>query len=201
MNLTTELHNSWTHKLARSAVRPLVGSWVTPNHLTTGRLLFGIAACAALAMGERRFEIWGGGLWIMSAFLDRADGELARLGGKITPGGHSYDYFCDVLVNALFFVAVGFALRDGTLGLWAPVMGIAAGASIAAASVLSETLEKRDGSGDKAYVGIAGFDFDDALYLLGPLAWLDWLAPVLVGAAVASPAIAALTYVRLRRHG
>jgi hypothetical protein len=28
----------------------------------------------------------------MSAFLDRADGELARIGNMMTPGGHRYDY-------------------------------------------------------------------------------------------------------------
>jgi phosphatidylglycerophosphate synthase len=199
MSFATERHNSWTHRLARAAVRPLVGSPVTPNHLTTARLLFGLAACAALATGTRDFQIWGGALWVFSAFLDRADGELARLGGRITPGGHLYDYLCDVFVNALFFVAIGFALRHSALGWWAPVMGLAAGASIAAASILSEMLEKRDGSGEKAYTGVAGFDFDDAVYLLGPLAWLDWLSPVLIGATIASAAIAVLTLVRLRR--
>jgi phosphatidylglycerophosphate synthase len=199
MSLTTERYNSWTHRMARALVRPLVGSPVTPNHLTTARLLFGLAACAAFAEGTRDYEIWGGVLWVFSAFLDRADGELARLGGKITPGGHFYDYSCDVSVNALFFVAVGFAMRNGSLGWWAPALGVGAGGSIAAAVILCEMIEKRTGSGETVYAGIAGFDFDDAAYLLGPLAWLGWLFPVLIAAAIASPAIALLTLVRLRR--
>ena len=37
----------WDARLARRLVAPLIGSWVTPNHLTTLRLAVGIAAAAA----------------------------------------------------------------------------------------------------------------------------------------------------------
>ena len=73
---------SWTHLLARPLVRPLIGTWVRPNHLTTLRLLTGVAACVAVAWGSRAGLWWGGGLWLVSAFLDRADGELARMGQR-----------------------------------------------------------------------------------------------------------------------
>ena len=95
---------SWTHLLARLAVRPLVGTWVTPNHLTTVRLATGLMACAAFALGRPEGDLWGGILWVLSAFLDRADGELARLGGKTSAWGHLYDYACDNACTALFFV-------------------------------------------------------------------------------------------------
>ena len=70
--------DSWTHRLARPLVRPLVGTRVTPNHLTTLRLLTGLGACAALAVGDRGLEIWGGWLWLASALRDRADGERGQ---------------------------------------------------------------------------------------------------------------------------
>ena len=197
--MITAPYTSWTHRLARLCVRPLLGGPVTPNHLTTARLVTGLAACLAFAMGDRQWEIWGGGLWIFSAFLDRADGELARLSGQMTPGGHAYDYACDVVVNALLFLAIGVGLRHGALGWWALAMGVIAAVSVAAASLLSERLEERQASNKKAYSGVAGFDFDDALYLFGPIAWLDWFLPVLLGAAVCAPALAVLTWIRLRR--
>lgn len=192
-------HDSWTHRLARVAVKPLVGTRVTPNHLTTARLLSGLAACAAFAVGDRNWEIWGGVVWVLSAFLDRADGELARLGGLTSTSGHAYDYACDVVVNGLVFVAIGVGLRDSVLGLWAVAMGVVAGISVTTASVLSETLEKRRGTREKAYEGRAGFDFDDVLYLFGPLAWLGWLLPLLIGAAIGGPAFAVWTWMRLRK--
>ena len=49
---------SWTHLLARVMVRPLIGTWVRPNHLTTLRLATGMAACALFASVLRR--LWGG---------------------------------------------------------------------------------------------------------------------------------------------
>jgi phosphatidylglycerophosphate synthase len=196
---TEGIGSSWTHKIARWTILPLVDTPVTPNHLTTLRLLTGLAACGAFMIGSREGEIWGGILWVISAFLDRADGELARVSGKTSAAGHAYDYACDVACSALFFAAIGVGLRDSILGWWAIPIGIVTAISIAAGSLLSEELEKRDGSGKKAYTGVAGFDFDDVMYLFGPFAWLGWLMPLLVGAAIGGPAVAILTWWRLHR--
>jgi archaetidylinositol phosphate synthase len=203
-NLETVPNNSWTHRIARVLVRPLVGGPITANHLTTVRLLTGVAACAAFAVGQRQWEIWGGVIWVISAFLDRADGELARLGGTTSAWGHAYDYACDVGVNAAVFAGIGAGLRESVLGWWAVPMGVVAALSVAAASLLSERLEQVDGSGKKAYAGVAGFDFDDLLYLFGPIAWLGWLLPLLIAAAVGAPVFALWTWRRVavqgRRH-
>src|SRR6202035_2647189 len=95
---------SWTHRLARIVVRPLLGTWVRPNHLTTLRLSTGLAACIFFSLGTRAGMWWGGVFWMLWAFLDRADGELARIGNMMSRGGHVYDYYADNLVNAAFFV-------------------------------------------------------------------------------------------------
>ncbi len=196
--LFTPPHTSWTHRLTRVMVRPLVNTAVTPNHLTTARLITGIAACGAFALGTDGGDLWGGVLWIVSCLLDRADGELARLSKRISPGGHHYDYVCDVAVNGLVFLAIGLGLRNGVLGVWAPVLGILAGASVVIASVLAERLEKTEDTGQKAYSGVAGFDFDDLLYLFAPVAWLGWFIYILIGAAAVAPVLAILTAWRLR---
>ncbi len=190
-------HDSWTHLIARRAIRPLLGTGVTPNHLTTLRLLTGVAACLALSVGTDAGAWWGGGLWLVSAFLDRADGELARVGRMMSESGHRYDFYVDNLVNALFFVAAGFGVRHGVLGVWAVPLGLLAGLSMLVCGWWSELLERQGPPGTRAYEGMAGFDPDDALYLLGPLAWLGWLTPVVVGAAVGATFMMALTGMRL----
>ncbi len=192
-------HDSWTHLIARRAIRPLLGTRITPNHLTTLRLLTGVGACAVIAPGTAAGAWWGGGLWLLSAFLDRADGELARVGNMMSASGHRYDFYVDNLVNALFFVAAGFAVRGGWLGAWAVPLGLLGGAAMLICGWWCELLETRSPAGTKAYSGRAGFDPDDALYLLGPLAWLGWLAPVVLGAAVGATAMMILTGLRLRR--
>ena len=187
---------SWTHLLARPLVRPLIGTWVRPNHLTTLRLLTGLAACAAIAWGS---PWWGGSLWLVSAFLDRADGELARLGNLMSPGGHLYDYYSDNFVNSLFFIAAGVGLRDSWLGYWAIPLGVLSGVALFLCNMFSEWLEQRSPPDTRAYSGRWGFDPDDALYLLGPLAWLGWLAPILVASAIGTTLMMAITGTRLLR--
>ena len=191
--------NSWTHLAVRPLVRPMIGSRVTPNHLTTLRLLSGVGACACLAVGSPAGMAWGGAVWLVSALLDRADGELARLGGLSSPGGHVYDYCADIGVNALFFMSAGIGLRHSWLGGWAIPLGLVSGGAVFLSSVLSVLLEQRSPPGTKAYSGRLGFDPDDALYLMGPLAWLGWLGPILIGAALGAPAVMILTGLRLFR--
>jgi phosphatidylglycerophosphate synthase len=190
---------SWTHLLARFFVRPLVGTWVRPNHLTTLRLLAGAAACVLLARGTTSGRAWGGAVWLFSAFLDRADGELARIGNMMSRGGHTYDYYADTAVNAGFFIAIGIGLRHSWIGQWSLVLGLLTGLSMFLCSVFAEWLELRSPPGTRAYSGKWGFDPDDALYLMGPLAWLGWLGPVLIGASVGATAMMLITGVRLLR--
>jgi archaetidylinositol phosphate synthase len=184
---------SWTHRLARLLVRPLVGSGVTPNHLTTLRLVTGVLACAALIPTDGAWLWWAGGLWLASALLDRADGELARIGNMSTPGGHRYDYLVDNAVNSGFFVALGLGLRESAWGGVAVALGLWTGAALYLSAYWSEELERLDGSGRKAYSGAFGFDFDDTLYLLTPIVWLGWCAQLLVGACLGATFMMLLT--------
>jgi phosphatidylglycerophosphate synthase len=172
---------------------------VRPNHITTLRLLTGIAACVAFAWGNRAGMGWGGGLWLVSAFLDRADGELARLADMMSLQGHRYDYLADVWVNTLFFIAIGIGLRHSVLGKWSMPLGLLSGASTFLVSVFAEMLELRGPPGTQAVSGRWGFDPDDALYLMGPLAWLGWLTPILVGASVGATTAMVIVGMRLWR--
>lgn len=193
------LGTSWTHRLARVFVRPLLGTWVRPNHLTTLRLLSGVAACVLLALGTTAGMWWGGGVWLLSAFLDRADGELARIGNMMSPGGHVYDYYADTFINAAFFVSVGIGLRHSWLGSWSIGLGLLSGLSMFLCSLFAEWLELRSPPGTRAYAGKWGFDPDDALYLMGPLAWLGWLGIILIGASVGATVMMIITGIRLLR--
>ena len=199
MSIVTPPHTSWTHRLARALVRPMLGTRITANDLTTARLVTGIAACAAFIVGDPTWNVWGGILWLVSCVLDRADGELARISGTTSAWGHRYDYYCDVAVNSLLFLAIGLGLRNGGINDWAVALGVLAGVSVAVASVLSELFERASDGGGKAYAGILGFDFDDVLYFFGPAAWFDLFPYLLVGASIGAPIVALLTWVRVAR--
>src|ERR1700712_3545792 len=72
----------WDARLARRLVAPLKDTRVTPNHLTTGRLLVGIGAAFAFTPGTYGWSNIAALLLMLSNFLDHTDGELARLSGK-----------------------------------------------------------------------------------------------------------------------
>lgn len=196
--------DSWTHKIARACILPLVNTPVTPNQLTVLRLLTGLAACSAFAIGTHESNIWGGVLWIMSAFLDRADGELARVTGKMSEWGHKFDYFCDVTITALFFVSIGIGLRGSPIGHWTFIMGLSAAAGVVVAEILAEIIDQsQKHTGEKAYPEFYGFDFDDVLYLFAPIVWLGWHYPFLIGASVGAPVFAFITWhkmIKIRKN-
>ncbi len=182
----------------RVAVRPLAAGPITPNQVTTLRLAVGLAAAAALAHGDEAWRAWGAGLFILSFFLDRADGELARLTGKTSHWGHTYDLVSDALSNALAFLGLGVGLRAASFGAWAPLMGLVAGLSIAAILWLVIRLETLHGERAAELGAAAGFDPDDALLVMPVLIWLglsDWL---LAAACLGAPAFAVFMAVKFR---
>jgi archaetidylinositol phosphate synthase len=122
--------------------------------------------------------------------LDRADGDLARLTGRTSPGGHTYDLIADSLSNALFFVGLGVGLRDGDQGLWAVPMGLLAGGAVAAILWMVMRIEETKGARAAELGGFAGFDPDDAI-LIAPVAiWWGMSEGLLLAAAVGAPAFA-----------
>src|SRR5262249_7300668 len=147
---------TWTHLLARACVRPLLGTPITPNPIPAVRLLTGLAACLAVAIGTVQGDLWGGILWVLSAFLDRADGELARIGGKTTAWGHTYDYICDTVVTPLFFLCAGIGLGS----FWI-LLGAIGGGSVVFSKILSETPERRMPQGQPIPEGPRGFAIAD----------------------------------------
>ncbi len=193
-------HNTWIHRLARVGVRPLVKTRVTPNHLTTVRLITGLAAAAAFAAGTPDWRAWGGGIFVLSMVLDRADGELARLSGKTSLWGHKYDLISDALCNALVFVGIGIGLRDGAFGTWAALMGLAAGTAITAILLLTLKMEQLKGERAAELAGAAGFDPDDAMLAVPLLVWAGWAEQMIVAACIGAPVFALGMYLAMRRR-
>ena len=84
-------HDTTLHRLIRPGVRLAAASGVSPNQITTLRLLTALGAAGAVATGRAPATAIGAGVFLLSMLLDRADGELARQTGRSTPAGHAYD--------------------------------------------------------------------------------------------------------------
>jgi archaetidylinositol phosphate synthase len=198
-------YQTYAHAFARIFVRPLIGTWVRPNHLTWLRLLSGLAACALLAVGSRETTVWSGILWVFSCLLDRADGELARMGDLRSESGKVLDFYSDMILDAFWFLGAGIGLRHSSLGEYAVPLGILVCGSMLLVMWSSELLERLSAPGVKAFdfKGVKRFHPDDMLFLLAPFTWLGWLVPILVASGLCTPIFAIVITVRyflLRRR-
>lgn len=192
----------WDARLARWLVTPLVASRITPNHLTTLRLVVGLAGAAAFTQGTYGWSNIAALLVVLSNFLDHADGELARLSGKTSRFGHIYDLASDAAVTILLFVAMGVGIGTGSdnlLGAPPPVAGAIAGAAIALIFYLRMRMEDMAGKAATRQAALGGFETEDILYLLPLVTVCNCIMPFLIAASIGAPVFAAWVVLDYRR--
>ncbi|MGE4217916.1 MAG: CDP-alcohol phosphatidyltransferase family protein [Alphaproteobacteria bacterium] len=191
-------HNTLIHRGVRALVRPLCRTAVTPNQITWLRLATGIGAAICLAVGDPLWRHIGAGVFVLSMVLDRADGELARMSGKTSPGGHKFDLIADAVSNALLLAGLGIGMRYGFYEVWAVPMGIAAGAAVGAILLMVMRLETLAGPRAGELQGTGIFDPDDAILLVPIVVWLGGSEIILTAAAVGAPLFAVYFFWRMR---
>ncbi len=178
----------WDQRIARVAVKPLVRTAVTPNHVTLVTLLLAIAGAALLAVGDQHAANWGAGAFVLARFLDHFDGELARQKGMASRFGYYFDYATGGLSYGALFLCIGIGLRHGALGGWALALGLAGTVSAVVSMFVNVQIDKHQGGdGDRDAVGypaFAGFELEDGIYLLAPITWLGFLTPFFTAAGV-----------------
>jgi len=198
----------WDARLGRRLVTPLKDSWVTPNHLTTLRLIVGVAGALAFTPGTWGWTNIAALLVILSNFLDHTDGELARISGKTSRIGHLYDLASDAVVTILLFCCIGVGVaasgaRSIPFGLPAALMGTVAGAAVALIFYLRMRIEALLGKAGTQQGSLAGFETEDILYLLPLVTLFSGLTPFLTAAVVGAPLFALLVvadFIRVQRR-
>ena len=193
-------HNTWIHRIVGVGVRPLANTPVTPNQVTTLRLVTGLAAAASFAVGENQWDYIGSSLFAVSVLLDRADGILARISGKTSRSGHLYDLISDGLCTSAVFVGIGYGIRESALGAWGVPLGIVAGLAVAAILWLVLRAEGQEGERAAELKGAAGFDPDDAILLVPVFILFDAHVPLIVAAAIGASCFALYFFWKFRRH-
>lgn len=197
-------------RLARWLVTPLVNTAVTPNHLTTVRLIVGLACAWAFARGGYAMANLGALLLVLSNFIDHTDGELARISGKTSRIGHFYDLASDAFVTVLLFGGIGMgvdAMAPGHFPLPVPLsasaLGWIAGFAVALIFFLRMRIEERVGKAGTRQASVGGFETEDVLYLMPLVTLFDGTRGFLIAAAIGAPLFALLVvadYVRVMRR-
>lgn len=184
---------TWDARLARRLVTPLVDTFVTPNHLTSLRLLIGVAGALYLARGGFAATNVGALLIVLSNFVDHTDGELARISGKSSRIGHFYDLACDAAVTVLLFLGMGLGMgtvHGAHLSVPGGWLGALAGVAVAVIFFLRMRIEDMEGKAGTKQASLAGFETEDVLYLLPIVTLLGGVTPFVVAASIGAPLFA-----------
>lgn len=192
----------WDARLARWLVGPLRNTRISPNHLTTVRLLVGLAAAAAFLPGSYVWTNVAALLMVLSNFLDHTDGELARMTGKSSRFGHLYDLASDALVTVLLFFAMGVGVgaeaRPGAEFEF-PLMGTLAGSAVAFIFYTRMRIEDLGGKAATRQASLAGFETEDVLYLIPLVTLTNSQSAMLVLASICAPLYALWVLFEYRR--
>lgn len=192
----------YDQRLARFLVRPLAGSSVTPNQLTTLTLIVALLGAGLLAHGDADLAGWGAGLFILARFLDHFDGELARMNKASSKFGYYYDYVAGALSYAALFLGMGIGHRYGVIGAWSLVLGGAGAAAALISMVLNLGIDKVQDFAEGESIGypaLYGFELEDGIYLIAPITWLGWLEPFFIAAGIGAVVYTLWTLATLRR--
>ena len=183
-------------QLAAWLVTPLVGGPVSPNHLTSLRLVTGLLGAWLFAAGDSPNA--AAILIVLSNFLDHTDGELARLGDRQSKFGHNFDLLSDAIVTSGMFIGIGYGLQPA-LGHSALGMGLVAGVAVATIFHLRNLLESRYGKTVTRQPRWRGFEAEDVLYLIPIISWCEQLPLFLHAACIGAPIALVLVIVHYRQ--
>ena len=127
---------------------------------------------------------------MLSALLDRADGELARQTGRFSQRGRRYDLWADCAASMTAFLGLGLGATHGFLGVAAPLLGL-----LAAFGVTVLFWQDNSGRSDQLprYTAVSGrvlVDPDDAMFAVPVLLWCFGPEMVLLLAGTVIPALA-----------
>ncbi|MFJ8509157.1 CDP-alcohol phosphatidyltransferase family protein [Streptomyces avermitilis] len=124
----------WTVLFVDPVATPLVRqvalrTRITPNQLTWGAFLLGLASAVCFALGDWRWLVAGAVVYHLSFILDCMDGKLARLTGQGSVFGAWLDFVFDrvrVAVCAVALMAGQYERTGDTTYIWlaAAVIGL-----------------------------------------------------------------------------
>ena len=189
------------HRGLRRPVGMLVHTRITPDMLTALRLLTALLAAVCFIHAGRLMAA-GAGWFLLSALLDRADGELARQSRRFSRIGRHFDFAADCLAAMSIFLGLGIGVGSSL-----PVLprahlelGLSGALSVAAIFLLVYALE----APTEPAAGRASrpFDPDDVMLLLPLVIWCGGAGWIVLASGTVTPLVAiGVWLVTLMRRG
>jgi phosphatidylglycerophosphate synthase len=174
-----------TRRVSRQLTRFFVQTSITPNQITGLSLAFGLLAAFLFYFGNYITGLVGAGIFLLSAWIDCTDGEVARLKFQESKFGSNLDIFSDNIVHFAVFYCIGMGLYFSTGDSIYKILGILAvlGSAVSFALMYSKVVKGKAQASDGKQSGVnpTGIDLTaqmanrDFIYLIFILAIADQL--------------------------
>ncbi|MGV7220862.1 MAG: CDP-alcohol phosphatidyltransferase family protein [Nitrospinales bacterium] len=169
-----------TRRVSRQLTRIFVQTSMTPNQITGLSLGLGLLAAWLFYFGNYTASLFGAGIFLLSAWIDCTDGEVARLKFQESKFGGILDIFSDNIVHFAVFYCIGMGLYFSTGNSIYKILGILAviGSAVSFALMYSKVVKEKSqaSEGKEAIKNSGGFDLTaqmanrDFIYLVFILA-------------------------------
>ena len=132
-----------TRRVSRQLTRIFVQTSMTPNQITGLSLALGLLAAWLFYFGNYTASLIGAGIFLLSAWVDCTDGEVARLKFQESKFGSILDIFSDNIVHFAVFYCIGMGLYFSTGNSIYKILGILAvlGSAVSFALMCSEVVK------------------------------------------------------------
>lgn len=162
-------------RLARLLIRPFARTSLTPNMVTGISFALGMASAFTFAFAGETMAGWAALLFMLAVLTDHMDGELARMSGRTSTIGHRLDYIVGTLNYAALFIGLGVGLSQRPWGGEALALGLIVGVANPVICAFRMLMDSRYGADAVEHPSAGGFEIEDFIYLIGPIAWLGWI--------------------------
>lgn len=172
LQTTLRADGPYDQRLARLLIRPFANTALHPNAVTAVSFALGLTAACMFVADVERLAGWAALLFMLAVLTDHADGELARMTGKASKLGHRLDYIVGTLNYAALFIGLGIGLSNSSMSEDDLILGLTVGIANPFICALRMAMDIRHGGKTVAHPGFGGFELEDFIYLIGPIAWL-----------------------------
>jgi len=104
----------FSRPVSRLMTRVLIDTPFTPNQITLLSFALGLGSAWCFFHLNYSMGLAGGGLLLLSIWVDGVDGEIARLKFMETKIGGKLDILCDNIVHVILFFSIGMGLYAST---------------------------------------------------------------------------------------
>ncbi|MEX0694407.1 MAG: CDP-alcohol phosphatidyltransferase family protein [Rhodospirillales bacterium] len=168
MNTSARQWFPLTRCMSYPLVKLLLPLPISANAITAAALGTGLLSAWMFATGSYYNGLAGALLFVLSYLLDNCDGDIARLKNQTSVFGMRFDSFTDWLVNAVFFLAVGWSAWHASENvLWMVFAAFAAGGGTVNYAIDSwrDSRDLRNGTDGKVDGGPGDNSGDRAVYI------------------------------------